>query len=200
MRLRLPLLPTLFTLAALALLITLGCWQLQRAQWKAQLLLRLSAAAEAPQQILGNDPLSPDLGFHHVRLRLQCAAQKPIQRAGEAKDGRSGYAQQLMCKAPAGETVLLVAGWSARLDPLWQPPSTMMADGMLIAREGQSPYWSLVADPPVAPLLAAAPPSLESIPNNHRGYAFQWFAFAAILLVIYGFYVRGWQKARAKLV
>jgi cytochrome oxidase assembly protein ShyY1 len=39
-------------------------------------------------------------------------------------------------------------------------------------------------------LQPSAPPSLSSIPNNHRSYALQWFAFAAIALIIYGLAVR----------
>jgi len=39
-------------------------------------------------------------------------------------------------------------------------------------------------------LEPSAPPSLSSIPNNHRNYALQWFAFAAIALVIYALAVR----------
>ncbi len=34
-------------------------------------------------------------------------------------------------------------------------------------------------------LEVSAPPSLKTIPNNHRSYAIQWFAFAAIALGIY---------------
>ena len=39
-------------------------------------------------------------------------------------------------------------------------------------------------------LEPSAEPSLSSIPNNHRFYALQWFAFALIALVIYGLAVR----------
>jgi cytochrome oxidase assembly protein ShyY1 len=39
-------------------------------------------------------------------------------------------------------------------------------------------------------LLPSAPPSLRSIPNNHRFYAVQWFSFAAIAIIIYGLAVR----------
>lgn len=197
---RVPLLPTFFTLAALPLLIALGMWQLQRAEWKEALLARLAVAAHAPEQDIGTQALTPDLAFRPVTIDLQCPPQKPIQRAGEARDGRSGYAQQLMCTAPQGEAVLLVAGWSARVDPLWQPPQKIRLSGTLVERSGQAPLWSLVAAPPIAPLEAVTPHSVETIPNNHRGYAFQWFAFAGILAVIYGFYLRGWQKGRAKLV
>jgi surfeit locus 1 family protein len=39
-------------------------------------------------------------------------------------------------------------------------------------------------------LEPAAPPSTDSIPNNHRSYAVQWFIFAAIALIIYGLAMR----------
>ena len=39
-------------------------------------------------------------------------------------------------------------------------------------------------------LKPSAEPSLASIPNNHRSYALQWFAFAVTALVIYGLALR----------
>jgi len=39
-------------------------------------------------------------------------------------------------------------------------------------------------------LEQSAPPTLASIPNNHRSYALQWFSFAAIALIIYGLALR----------
>lgn len=38
-----------------------------------------------------------------------------------------------------------------------------------------------------------SPLGVESIPNNHRSYAVQWFLFAVILALIYGLYVRRWR-------
>ena len=38
----------------------------------------------------------------------------------------------------------------------------------------------LVAAEPGPGLVASAPPSPDSIPNNHLSYAIQWFLFAAI--------------------
>ena len=48
----------------------------------------------------------------------------------------------------------------------------------------------LVAGSAPPGLEQSAPPSLESIPNNHRSYALQWFSFALIALIIYGLAVR----------
>jgi cytochrome oxidase assembly protein ShyY1 len=44
----------------------------------------------------------------------------------------------------------------------------------------------LVAATAPAGLEASAPPAIDEIPNNHRAYAVQWFAFAGIALLIYG--------------
>ena len=55
----------------------------------------------------------------------------------------------------------------------------------------------LVSATGLAGLEASAPPSLETIPNNHRSYAVQWFLFAAIAAVIYVLAVRSRRKAAA---
>ena len=39
-------------------------------------------------------------------------------------------------------------------------------------------------------LAPSAPPAIDSIPNNHRSYALQRFAFALNALIIYGLAVR----------
>jgi cytochrome oxidase assembly protein ShyY1 len=43
----------------------------------------------------------------------------------------------------------------------------------------------LIADPPLAGLEANAVPDPASMPNNHFGYAIQWFLFALTALTIY---------------
>jgi cytochrome oxidase assembly protein ShyY1 len=55
----------------------------------------------------------------------------------------------------------------------------------------------LVADRPAPGLRPSQPPTLESIPNNHMAYAFQWFAFAATALVVYGLALRKRMRAAA---
>jgi cytochrome oxidase assembly protein ShyY1 len=54
----------------------------------------------------------------------------------------------------------------------------------MIAPDRQQRIRLVAASAPPG-LQPAAPPSIESIPNNHRSYAFQWFAFALVALVIY---------------
>ena len=53
----------------------------------------------------------------------------------------------------------------------------------------------LVAGSAPQGLEAVAPPSLSSVPNNHRSYAIQWFAFALIAAIIYVLALRmRWKK------
>lgn len=43
--------------------------------------------------------------------------------------------------------------------------------------------------------MASAPPSPDTIPNNHLSYAVQWFLFAGIAAVIYALALRQrWRK------
>ena len=56
----------------------------------------------------------------------------------------------------------------------------------------------LVAAIAGAGLEASAPPSPDTIPNNHLSYAIQWFLFAGIAVVIYVLALRGrWRKEAA---
>lgn len=62
-----------------------------------------------------------------------------------------------------------------------QATTLAVADGTVTAGAAQSAW------PEPSPLSVAA------VPNNHRAYAVQWFAFAAVLAVIYGLYLRRWR-------
>ena len=53
----------------------------------------------------------------------------------------------------------------------------------------------LVSGEGLGGLVASAPPSLDSIPNNHLFYAAQWFFIAAAALVIYVLALRKRLKA-----
>ncbi len=48
----------------------------------------------------------------------------------------------------------------------------------------------LISESGLAGLQPSALPDVADIPNNHRSYAFQWFAFALTALVIYALALR----------
>ncbi|MFN3371397.1 MAG: SURF1 family cytochrome oxidase biogenesis protein [Sphingomonadaceae bacterium] len=181
--------PTLIVAVALPILLGFGVWQLQRAEWKAGVLADLGRNQALPLADLGAGPIPPDAQFRLVRLRLDCAGGTGQLRAGRNREGQSGYAHLVSCRAGTAP-VTRDAGWSARPDPIAIPGGTASFEGRLVKEDGDR--WLLVDRNASPPLLPSAPPGLETIPNNHLGYAIQWFSFAAILAVIYGLWLRRW--------
>ena len=186
---RLPLIPTLIVLAAVAVMIGLGVWQLQRAHWKDSLIARYAAAENMPPIAWPNGPLrDADLPLyrHATGLCQRVVAKRSV--VGHNASGEPGYAHVADCATGAeGPGMSVVLGWSkdpnARTD--WKGG---LVSG-IIAPDRRS-RMRLVAASPAPGLEANAPPSLDAIPNNHRSYALQWFAFALIALVIFALAVR----------
>ena len=179
----------LFTLALLALLLGLGVWQLQRARWKEGLVASYARAEKLPPVTWPTAPLrsvEPLLFRHATGLCL-----KPVGRraqAGENLAGEPGYVHIIDCQTGAeGPGMSVEVGWSknpnAKVAWAGGPVSGVIAPDRLTRMR-------LVAASAPPGLEPSAPPSVSSIPNNHRSYAVQWFAFAAIALVIYALAVR----------
>lgn len=199
----LPLVPTLMTAAALPLLLGLGAWQLQRADWKEALLAQLRVNAALPVAVLGPGDDPARFQFRRVRLNLGCDPPPPAVQAGRNRAGHPGYVALIRCGWPDpaehGEGQLMLnIGWGKRPDSWkavrsWPPLTPHQVEGVLVKRNG-SPEWMLVAATGVSPLEPAQPPTLEAIPNNHRAYAFQWFSFAAILAAVYAAFVVRWRR------
>ena len=84
-----------------------------------------------------------------------------------------------------------MVGWSKSSEnPKWQGG---IVEG-IIAPDSRH-VVRLVASKPVADLEQSQAPSIEDIPNNHLGYAIQWFIFAGLALIIYFIALRGRNKA-----
>jgi surfeit locus 1 family protein len=188
---RLPVLATILVGAAIALMIGLGIWQLQRAQWKEALLAQYEAAADLPDMAWPAvpDPAAPPL---YRKSGLNCLSVTDWRAtSGRSAEGQSGWVHIAACSIGAeGPGAQVVAGWSERpVSPDWQGGAvsgTIAPDSRNVIR--------LVADPPVGGLQAVQPPSLDDIPNNHMAYAVQWFVFALIAAVIYVLALSGRKK------
>jgi len=195
---RLPLIPTLVVLAAVAIMIGLGVWQLQRAQWKEALLAQYAKAEQLPPIVYPTIPLKTEQLplFRHATGMCQRIVGHRAQ-AGENRAGEPGYAHIVDCSTGAeGPGMSVEVGWSknpnARVN--W---SGGLVSGV-IAPDRRSRMRLVAASAPQG-LEPSAAPTLSSIPNNHRSYALQWFAFAAIALVIYVLAVRKrWDEMRPK--
>jgi cytochrome oxidase assembly protein ShyY1 len=186
---KLPLIPTLLVLAAVAVMIGLGVWQLQRARWKDSLIARYAAAQNMPPIAWPAGPLrDADLPlFRHATGNcLRVVARRAV--AGQNVSGEPGYAHIADCATGAeGPGMSVVIGWSK--NPNAETEWTGGLVSGIVAPDSRS-QMRLVAATPAPGLQANAPPSLDAIPNNHRSYALQWFVFALMALVIYALAAR----------
>jgi hypothetical protein len=186
---RVPVIATIVVAAAVAAMISLGIWQLHRAKWKEGLLARYERAEKLPPIVWPTVPLkNADLPLfrHATGMCLRPVGKRTA--GGESLGGEAGYVQIVDCMTGGeGPGMSVVIGWSkdpnARFNWAGGPVSGIIAPDR---RTGMR----LVAATAAPGLQPSAPPSIEQIPNNHRSYAVQWFAFAGIALVIYALALR----------
>ena len=194
---RLPLVPTIVVAAAVALMIGLGVWQLQRARWKEGLLSRYAQADKLRPISWPTVPVKRDtlpLFRHATGMCVKPIGQRAV--VGENRSGEPGYAHIIDCATGAeGPGMSVEVGWSKNPNAKVNWPGGLVSG--VIAPDRRMGMRLVAASAPPG-LEPSAPPTLASIPNNHRFYALQWFAFAAIALVIYGLALRKRWREEAK--
>jgi cytochrome oxidase assembly protein ShyY1 len=190
---KLPLIPTILVGFAIAAMIGLGIWQLDRRDQKLALLENYKAAAGLPP--IGWPSLPPKDPLPLFRYATGNCLQVTGFRtaAGQNLKGEPGFLVIADCRTGAeGPGMAVELGWSK--DP--NAGKTWMG-GLVsgtIAPDSRS-RMRLVAASPGPGLAASAPPSPDTIPNNHLSYAVQWFLFAGIAAVIYALALRQrWRK------
>ena len=195
---RLPIIPTIFVLGAVAVLAWLGVWQLQRAHWKEALLTRYEAAQKEPPIAFPTVPLADkDLPLFRYATGncLKIVGKRVV--GGENLAEEPGYSQIVECATGAeGPGMSVDVGWSKNpsAEVNWQggPVSG------LIVPDRQTRIRLVAASSP-AGLQPSAPPPMSAIsPGGHRGYAATWFALAATALIIYGLALRKRLRESAK--
>nr|WP_315458749.1 SURF1 family cytochrome oxidase biogenesis protein [uncultured Sphingorhabdus sp.] len=185
---RWPILPTILVALAIATMIGLGVWQLQRKSEKDALLVRYEAATGLPEVTWPSIP-DPDALPLFRRSALMCVRAIKIEAvSGVNTAGDAGFAHVASCQTGGAEGpgARVAIGWSER------PQSPKWAGGAvrgIIAPDGRQ-LIKLVSTDPIAGLQQLAAPSPAQIPNNHLLYAIQWFIFAFAALVIYILAVR----------
>lgn len=181
---RLPLIPTLLVAFAVAAMISLGVWQLDRADQKEALLAQYSAAKGKSEIAWPTVPPAKDALPLFRRASGFCL--QPVEKrvtAGRNRAAEPGYVHILSCRTSAeGPGMAVEIGWSK--DPQARVNWSGGEVHGIVAPDSQDRI-RLVADKAPPGLQPAAPPSLETIPNNHMMYAFTWFSFAVIAVVIY---------------
>ena len=202
---RIPIVATLVVCAAIAMMIGLGLWQLQRADEKNTLLARYAVASKLPEMaypaVQGGD------GLLFRRAGGLCLEPLiPRIEGGLNARGDAGWRHIVSCRTGAeGPGMIVDIGWSRQFDfvavwkggPVHGIISRQPDHRSLVARalgKGVAPGLMLVASQPADGLEPSAPPSISDVPNNHLAYAVQWFLFAAIAAIIYGLALRRRQR------
>jgi cytochrome oxidase assembly protein ShyY1 len=194
---RLPLVPTVLVALAIAAMIGLGVWQLQRAGEKERLLAEFQANAAMPaldlDPVLDRDPAElPPLAFRRVLVTCRAINMAPELRGGRSRAGEGGYAYLLPCRpgtSGLSGRLLVNVGWSRLPDDGRRLTLNGLIAGTLGAARPEAPVVLTSATAP-ALLAPSAPPDIADISNNHLFYAFQWFFFAAAAAVIYALALR----------
>ena len=183
-----PLIPTILVSAAVATMIGLGIWQLQRRQEKLALLDQLAAARDLPAIDWPAAPFAGPLPLYR-KASGNCLAVTGFRTAaGQNRDGETGFLVIADCRTGAeGPGMAVELGWSKN-PALGRTFKGGMVSG-IIAPDSKS-RMRLVLTQPGPELVASAAPSPDSIPNNHLSYAVQWFLFAAAAAIIYALALR----------
>ena len=196
---RLPVIPTILVLIAVAAMIALGVWQLHRASWKEALIARYTANHDlAPMAYPLHGPVADNAMFRKSRVTCLRVAGWRVE-GGSTPSGQPGYRHIAGCTTGGGEGPGALIDMGVSPDPAhkvaWtggvvdglittEPNHDSLIAGLFGKRRVLRPM--LVADVPAPGLAASAPPSVVGISNNHMAYAIQWFVFAGVALVIYG--------------
>jgi surfeit locus 1 family protein len=198
---RIPIVASTVVLLAVAAMIGLGIWQLQRLRWKEALVARYAAAATMqPVDFPSYEPVDPAVLFRRSAARCPGVARWAAE-AGRGTSGKPGWRHIAICTAPAGRLPVRVdvgvsddpaaprwAGGTVIGTIGWAPQHGSMIGRLWGGEERRDPM--IIADQPAQGLEASTPPSAADIPNNHLSYAVQWFFFAATAAVIYALALR----------
>jgi surfeit locus 1 family protein len=190
-RRRIPIVATIVVLAAVAVMVRLGFWQLDRLEQKEALLARYSQAQTLSSEATWprTDAEAQLVLYRHARITCdRVVSLRAI--AGRSASDEAGWAHMATCELLGGGKAEVALGWSRDpADRTWNGGEV----GGIIGPAGTGA--KLVASPPQAGLEQLAAPDPNDIPNNHLAYAGQWFFFALTALLIYGLALRArWRK------
>lgn len=214
--------PLLIGLLGVAVLVSLGRWQMERLVWKEGLLAEIDARLQAAPVPL---PASPDPerdSFLAVTV-AGTLGERELQVLVSTKGEGAGYRLVRALETPQGRRILLDLGYvrdENRGDP--RPAGPVSVIGNLRwpdDRNSSTPAndvarndWfardlpQMAAELGTEPVLVVArsldpdkgtrplPTSSAGIPNDHLGYAVTWFGLAAVWAGMTAFWI--WRRTR----
>ncbi len=203
--------PLLFGLFGAGILISLGVWQVQRMQWKEGILADITARIAADPVPLppAPDPTYADHRYLPVPgsgrftgktlsvlvSRKEIGAGVRIIATFQTDDGRRvlvdrGFLRDADKNRALTVTDATITGnlhWPQETDSFTPPPD--LKTGLWYARDVTAMAQALDTEPTFIVARAstgdeieAMPVDTSGIPNDHWGYAVQWFSLAAVWL------------------
>jgi surfeit locus 1 family protein len=190
---RVPVLASLVVAAALAVLIGLGVWQLQRAKWKEGVLAHYGQAEKLPPITWPTIPLkSNQLPFfrHATGMCLRPVGKRAM--GGENLQGDPGYVQIVDCATSAeGPGMSVELGWAQDPNAKFNWPGGLVSGVIVPDRRTGMRLVAATSPPGLQPSKVPDAKTASAVtPAGHRLYAATWFSLAAIALIIYGFALR----------
>ncbi|MEM7488778.1 MAG: SURF1 family protein [Pseudomonadota bacterium] len=213
-------LPLLFGLVGAAVLVGLGVWQLQRLDWKEGVIAEITARIVADPVPLPADPDPAADRYLPVTLRgTVVGAAAPVFGTWRG----AGAGDRIVVPVETGDRRVLVDLGVSPYDPAAAGTAPVLPDGPLTvtgnldwpedggdppeggrwygrdvpalsAALGTEPVLVVAREVVPDPGLVPAPVGVEGIPNNHLGYAIQWFGLAMVWLGMTGFLL--WRMTR----
>ena len=206
------LVPAVSTLVMLVVLLGLGFWQLQRREWKADLLARIDSAERLPAVPM---PASPE-PFAKVSVQGRLRTDLQALYGAEVRGDTLGAHLIMPLERVNADPVLVDLGWVPN-SATHPKPGPAVVEGFI--RPAEHPGLFAATDDlrgrrfytlnpeaigtalgvKLAPftLVAIGPPGMpdpsRALPrpaNDHFGYALTWFSFAAILAIIFALHAR----------
>ncbi|PRY95604.1 surfeit locus 1 family protein [Hasllibacter halocynthiae] len=205
--------PLLFALLGLAVLLRLGFWQLDRAEWKAAVIADVEARRTMEPVAL---PAAPDPeADRFLPVALTGTVGEGVGVFSTWRGPGAGYRIVAPFRTDDGRRVLLDRGYSpteeARVpkgriavegnlhwpDEKEADPSDgwEARDVALLAEALETEPVLVVARATSAPEgVVPVPLDTAGIPDNHLGYAVQWFGLALVWAGMAGYFL--WRQAR----
>jgi surfeit locus 1 family protein len=108
----LPLVPSLMTLVALVILLGLGTWQLQRLQWKSEIIATIEANVALPVTPLPNEDIDVEAWrYRKAQVVGRFHHDKEIHLYAASAKGKPGYLIITPLERPDGRFVMFNRGW-----------------------------------------------------------------------------------------
>ncbi len=107
--------PTAITVPALVILVLMGYWQVQRLQWKTELIRELEIRGAAPAIPLPTDPRIPaeDLVFRKVMVTGRYMHEAEMHLLNRVRDGMPGInIVTPLVRTDGGGTLMVNRGWA----------------------------------------------------------------------------------------